>query len=68
MELICERRGQLEIGAIDHHGHVFAAFGSSVSGRHVTAYTRKRQGRICLTRWMFPEVPPLRQISRRLRL
>ena len=51
MELLCERRGQVEIGVIDHNGHVFAAFGSSVNGRHVTAYTRKQHGRITLTRW-----------------
>ncbi len=51
MACFCERRGQVEIGVIDHHGHVFAAFGSSASGRHVTAYTRNQHGRLCLTRW-----------------
>ncbi len=51
METRCERRGQLEIGVIDHNGRTFAAFGSSVNGRHVTAYTRKRHGQISLTRW-----------------
>ena len=29
MNTRCERRGQLEIGIIDHEGHVYAAFGSS---------------------------------------
>src|SRR5512135_1029295 len=47
----CERRGQLEVGIIDHDGHAFAAFGSSVNGHNVTAYTRLRNGRAALTRW-----------------
>ncbi len=47
----CERRGQLEIGIIDHGGHVFAAFGSSVNSHNVTGYTRLRNGQIALTRW-----------------
>jgi hypothetical protein len=47
----CERRGQVEIGVIDHDGHVFAAFGSSTSGHNVTGYTRHRNGCITLTRW-----------------
>ncbi len=51
MELSSDRRGQVEIGVIDHHGRVFAAFGSSVSGHNITAYTRLRDGRISLTRW-----------------
>jgi hypothetical protein len=49
MELVCVRRGQGEVGVVTHDGRVFAAFGSSVNGRHVTAYTRKRHGRIILT-------------------
>ena len=51
MQTTCERRGQLEIGVIDHDGRVYAAFGSSVSGHNVTAYTAIRDGRIVLTRW-----------------
>ncbi len=50
MELVCERRGQVEIGVITHDGHVYAAFGSSVNGRNVTAYTRHRDGCLSLTR------------------
>jgi hypothetical protein len=46
-----ERRGQLEIGIIDHHGHTYAAFGPLVNGHNVTAYTRHNHGRITLTRW-----------------
>jgi hypothetical protein len=51
MELICERRGQGEVGIVTHDGHTYAAFGSSVSGRNITAYTRLRDGCISLTRW-----------------
>jgi len=51
METRCERRGQVEIGIITHDGHVFAAYGASVYGRHVTGYTRRRNGHVCLTRW-----------------
>ena len=51
MQTKCERRGQLEIGIVTHNGHVFAAFGSSVNGRNVTAYTRHRNGCRSLTRW-----------------
>jgi hypothetical protein len=51
LETRCERRGHVEIGVIDHTGHVFAAFRSSVNGRYLTAYTRKQHGRITLTRW-----------------
>jgi hypothetical protein len=47
----CERRGQLEIGIVNHNGHVYAAIGSSVDGYNVTGYTRLRDGRISLTRW-----------------
>jgi hypothetical protein len=51
MTVRCERSGQLEVGVIDHEGHVFAAFGASVSGHNVTGYTRRRNGSIDLTRW-----------------
>ncbi len=47
----CEWRGQVEIGVVDHDGHVFAAFGSSVNGHNVTGYTGLRNGQITLTRW-----------------
>ena len=47
----CERRGQVEIGIVDHDGHVYAAFGASVYGHNVTGYTRQRNGHISLTRW-----------------
>ena len=51
MDTHCERRGQVEIGIVTHNGHVFAAFGSSVTGRQITAYTRRKHGLISLTRW-----------------
>jgi hypothetical protein len=47
----CERRGQLEIGIVDHEGRIFAAFGSSVQGHNVTGYSRLRNGQVALTRW-----------------
>jgi hypothetical protein len=47
----CERRGQVEIGIVDHVGRSYAAFGASVQGHNVTGYTRQRNGRISLTRW-----------------
>lgn len=51
MDTRCERRGQLEIGIIDHDGHSYAAFGSSVNGHNVTAYTRRQNGQTTLIRW-----------------
>lgn len=51
MQTTCYRRGQGEVGVIDHEGRIFAAFGSSVSGHNVTAYTRNEGKRIALTRW-----------------
>jgi hypothetical protein len=51
MVIRCERRGQVEVGVIDHIGRVFAAFGSSVHGPNVTGYTRLRRGSVSLTRW-----------------
>jgi hypothetical protein len=51
MELICERRGQCEVGIIDRDGRCFAAFGSSVNGRNITAYTLDRDRCFSLTRW-----------------
>src|SRR4051794_2964416 len=51
MELSCVRRGQGEIGIVTHDGRVFAAFGATVNGHNVSAYTRLRDGLIRLTRW-----------------
>jgi hypothetical protein len=45
------RRGQGEIGIMTNDGHTYAAFGSSVNGHNITAYTRQRDGRISLSRW-----------------
>jgi hypothetical protein len=51
METQCERRGQVEVGIVTHNGHVYAALGSSVSGRNLTAYSRHRDGCLSLARW-----------------
>jgi hypothetical protein len=36
---------------VTHNGHVFAAFGSSVSEHNVTGYTKMCNGSISLARW-----------------
>lgn len=51
MRMHCERRGQLEIGILDHQGRIFAAFGASISGHNITAYTGEYEGRLTLTTW-----------------
>jgi hypothetical protein len=38
------------VGIVTHGGRVYAAFGSSVQGHNVTAYTRN-EGGLALTRW-----------------
>src|SRR5947209_1170989 len=47
----CQRRGQGEIGIITHDGRVFTAFGSSVYGHNLTAYTGRHEGRTALVSW-----------------
>lgn len=47
----CERKGQVEIGVIEHKGRTFAAFGATVQDRHVTGYTRPSAGDIHLSTW-----------------
>lgn len=51
MQMRCERRGQLEIGVIDHDGRIFAAFGAGVEGHNITAYTADHEGQTALTTW-----------------
>ncbi|MHB0959298.1 MAG: hypothetical protein ACYC0X_23495 [Pirellulaceae bacterium] len=51
MNTRCVRQGQVEIGVIEHDGHEFPAFGATVVGHQITAYTRRRNGRISLTTW-----------------
>lgn len=46
----CERRGQVEIGIIEHNGNSFAAIGASVVGYQIAAYTKNDRG-IRLTTW-----------------
>lgn len=47
----CERKGQVEVGVIEHEGRYFAALGASVQGRHVTGYTGLQTGDIYLSTW-----------------
>jgi hypothetical protein len=51
MQMRCERRGQVEIGIIDHDGRIFAAFGSSVQGHNITGFIALHHGQTALTRW-----------------
>lgn len=51
MRTWCERQGQVEVGCLEHEGRIFAAFGASVQGRHVTGYTGLKTGDIYLTTW-----------------
>jgi hypothetical protein len=46
-----ERHGQTEIGIVTHAGREFAALGSTVHGRDITAYTKLAGGDIVLTSW-----------------
>jgi len=47
----CKRQGQVEIGIIEHQGREYAGLGATVQGRHLTAYTKVREGRLTLTTW-----------------
>lgn len=51
MQTHCERRGQVELGTIEHAGRQFTAIGSSVQGSQITGYTRKSDGVVSLVRW-----------------
>ena len=51
MQTTCVRRGQVEIGIINHNGHEFSALGATTIGRHVTGYTRLVDGEIRLSTW-----------------
>ena len=51
MQTECYRRGQGEVGIVTNEGRIFAAFGTTVSGHNVTAYTRNQGDRIALTSW-----------------
>src|SRR5947209_3011107 len=51
MNTHCKRQGQTEIGIIEHEGREFAALGATVNGRHLTAYTKVRDGYLTLGSW-----------------
>jgi len=51
MQTRCERRGQIEVGIIEHEGREFAALRATVIGRNVTGYTRLGDGEIHLSTW-----------------
>ena len=51
MKTTCVRRGQIEVGIIEHQGQEFSALGATVAGCHVTGYTRLVNREIHLSTW-----------------
>ena len=51
MKTFCVTCGQAEMGVIEHESSEYAAFGASVEGRNVIAYTKVQNGHIRLCRW-----------------
>jgi hypothetical protein len=45
------RQGQIEVGVIEHEGHEYSAFGSTICGRQITGYLKKDRHGYHLTRW-----------------
>ncbi len=45
------RKGQIEVGILEHEGREFAALGSTISGRQVVGYVKKDRRGYQLTRW-----------------
>ena len=45
------RRGQVEIGIIEHEGHEYAAYGATICGREITGYVKFNRGHYWLTTW-----------------
>jgi len=51
MQTRCVRRGQIEVGIVEHEGREFSALGATTIGRHVTGYTKLVNGEIQLSTW-----------------
>jgi hypothetical protein len=51
MQAYCVREGQVEVGVVEHEGSEYSAFGATVSGRHITGYTKHNGRDISLTSW-----------------
>ena len=51
MKSFCIRRGQVEVGVIEHDGREYSALGPSVVGRNVTGYTGHNCRGTTLTTW-----------------
>ena len=51
MQTTCVRRGQVEVGIIEHGGHEFSALGATVQGHSITGYTKFVDGDIHLSTW-----------------
>jgi hypothetical protein len=51
MKSHCVKRGQTEIGIVEHEGREFVALGASVNGRDITAYINREGREITLQSW-----------------
>ena len=51
MNMYCVRKGQIEVGVIEHEGLEFTALGASVIGPDITGYTHRNKHHISLTTW-----------------
>ena len=51
MKTWCERKGQVEVGVVEHEGRTFAALGASVQGNQITGYTSRKSRDISLKTW-----------------
>jgi hypothetical protein len=51
MRTHCERHGQMELGIVEQEGRTFSAFGATITGRHLTAYTKVQDGQLTLVSW-----------------
>ena len=54
------RRGQIEIGVIEHEGREFAAYGATICGRKITGYCKFKRGWYWLTTWAGGTTPNCR--------
>jgi len=44
-------QGQIEVGVLEHEGHEYAAYGSTVIKRDISGYVKFKSGHYWLTRW-----------------
>lgn len=51
MQATCVRKGQIEVGIIEHEGREVSALGATIQGRHTTGYTKLVDGDVHLSTW-----------------